>query len=179
MRLGSVKRRRLTVLVLGAAALGTTTGCELLPGVIGPPSGEPTPEATTAALSVTVERAEGVVDGAPIEAPTLEPSGVRTGNTLQLALVSDELGTSFHIFTPNVESSAENPYGHPTEPSFGAPDGGVGRSEILICTASNCRAPEDFGLEMVQLAEGRSVVLDGSWDNGDWAHLELHYTEIR
>ena len=44
---------------------------------------------------------------------------------------------------------------------------------------SGCREAADFGLEIAQDAQGRTMVLDGSWPGGDRVHIELRYQELR
>ncbi|MCZ7684168.1 MAG: hypothetical protein M5U28_37495 [Sandaracinaceae bacterium] len=52
-------------------------------------------------------------------------------------------------------------------------------ASITVCSAVACREPEDFGLEIAQAADGRSVVLDSLFGGGDRVHLELTYREQR
>lgn len=206
MKHGFANRSWLTVLVWSAASLGTT-GCELIPGLLGT-GGSPDPSFTSAPLTVTVESASGIVDGVSLDTSIVEASGFRTGSSLQLMVEVPAQGVSVSVFTPGTESSSQNPYSH-GDPGFGEPhpidagpppdrfdpsgdpedadDGlpiGFGfdpnEASIMVCTpAGACRHPDDFGLEIAQAADGRSVVLDSLFGGGDRVHLELTYREQR
>lgn len=173
---------RATLVLTLALTMG---GCELLPGLLASPGGggEPLPEATSAALTVTVERAEGTLAGRELDAQNLDPSGFRSGLDLSFALVAQH-GASLHVELSGGVDSTQNPY---TGSPASAPDGGAehpvpdsGGARVLACTAErDCRQADDFGIEISQLAEGRSVVVDGAWSGGDRVHLELRYRELR
>ncbi len=197
MKHGFANGSRLGVLVLSAASLWTT-GCELIPGLIGT-GGPGDPASTSAPLTVTVESASGTIEGVPFDASGVVASGFRAGLTLQLQVDVPAQGASITVFTPGTEGSSENPYiddgsrtgaapaidaGPP--PPGGRDDGlpiGFGfdpnEASITVCSAVACREPEDFALEIAQAADGRSVVLDSLFGGGDRVHLELTYREQR
>jgi hypothetical protein len=206
MKIGIV-RSRLTILVLGAAALGTT-GCELIPGLINSP-GTPDPTSTSAALTVTVDSVEGAIDGAALDPRGVEASGFRSGLSLQFDVVIPSQDATFTVTTAGAETSSENPYvggpgdfgegfpvdagpppprladagprppGFEEEPTF-EPSFDPNRALVMACSPlSGCREAFDFGLEIAQDAQGRTMVLDGSWPGDDRVHIELRYQELR
>jgi len=204
MKIG-IARSRLTIIVLGAAALGTT-GCELIPGLINSP-GTPDPAFTSAALTVTVDSVEGAIDGTALDPRVVEASGFRSGLSLQFDVAIPAQDASFTVTTAGAEASSDNPYvggagdfgeGFPIdagplpprrdagtpppgfeEPTF-EPSFDPNRALVMACSPlSGCREAADFGLEIAQDAQGRTMVLDGSWPGGDRVHIELRYQELR
>ena len=202
MKIGIV-RSRLTILVLGAAALGTT-GCELIPGLINSP-GTPDPTSTSAALTVTVDSVEGAIDGTALDTRVVEASGFRSDLSLQFDVVIPSQDATFTVTTAGAETSSENPYVggpgdfgegfpidagpppprltdagfEPRSPSF-EPSFDPNRALVMACSPlSGCREAVDFGLEIAQDAQGRTMVLDGSWPGDDRVHIELRYQELR
>lgn len=193
-----VHRSRLTALVLGAAALGAG-GCELIPGLFAGPPSTPDPSAVSAPLTVTVVQAEGTLGGAPIEAREILASGLRTGDSLQLTLDLPSQGATLDVSMPSADLSSENPYvggqgDFPTDagplpirltdagpPGPGEPPPLPPNAAVLIAcpAAAECARADDFGLQVEQMADGRRVVLDGTWSRGDRVHAELVYHEQR
>jgi hypothetical protein len=176
MTMGFAKRSTLGILALCAS------GCELLPGLFSNLGGPPDPMA--AALVVTIDHVEGTIDGMTLDPNLLEASGLRSGPSLQLDVHSPHENAVLSVFTSTVESSSQNPYGtigvggrERPLPDADVEDFDPNRAFILACSADVCREAADFGLEIEQLPDGRSVVLDGTWSEGDRLHLELHYEE--
>lgn len=190
MKIG-IARSRLTVLALGAAALGTT-GCELIPGLLNSPD-TTDPAFTSAPLTVTIESVDGTIDGATLDNTVVEASGLRSGLSLQFDVAIPAQDTSFTLSTPGADASSENPYvggrgdfGEPFpvdaglgEPSFD-PSFDPSRALVMACSpVGGCREADDFGLEIAQDAQGRTVMLDGTWSGGDRVHIEMRYQELR
>lgn len=190
-------KSRLTLVVLSAAALGTT-GCQDIPGILDDPSD---PSFTTAPLTVTIEHIEGSIEGEALDPNVTQATGMRTGTAIQLDLVTAS-GLSIRVFTPGTEGSGQNPYGGGGDDGSGGrvplpldagfrdfADAGLGADDprldpnagtVVACSFDGaCRDADDFGLEIAQRAEGRAVVLDGTWSGGDRAHVELRYSEQR
>jgi hypothetical protein len=196
MKIG-IARSRLTVLALGAAALGTT-GCELIPGLLNSPD-TTDPAFTSAPLTVTIESVDGTIDGATLDSTVVEASGLRSGLSLQFDVAIPTQDTSFTLSTPGADASSENPYvggrgdfgeGFPTDAGLpDSTDAGRGsfepsfdpnRALVMACSPiGGCREADDFGLEIAQDAQGRSVMLDGTWSGGDRVHIEMRYQELR
>lgn len=168
----------------------TLSGCELLPGLLSGPGGGGGPPGsafTTAALTVEVERAEGTLAGRDLDAQSLTASGFRSGSDIQLELVSEE-GASMSVMIFGGGDSSTNPYvGGPGGPFDRVLDGGadepppieIGLASVMACSPGDCQVAEDFGIEIAELAEGRTVLLDGAWSRGDRVHVELRYRELR
>lgn len=187
-----IVRSRLTILVLGAAALGTT-GCELIPGLLNS-SDTSDPAFTSAPLTVTIESLEGAVDGTTLDTTLVQASGLRNGLSLQFDVALPAQETSFTLSTPGADGSSENPYvggagdlGERFPIDAGSPGGGgfdpsfdPSRALVMACSPlAGCREAEDFGVEIAQDAQGRTVLLDGTWSGGDRVHIEMRYQEVR
>lgn len=193
MTIRYAKRGTLTILAVSAALLGS--GCELLPGLFSTPS-TPDPSSTSAALTVSVDRADGTLEGVPLQADIVEATGFRSGLSLQFDVVVPSEDITISVFTQSTESSSENPYvggrgdfGDSFPVDAGPPPPGEdglrddfgfdpSQAQIMACGPTmGCVQAEDFGLEIAQLADGRTLVLDGTWSGSDQVHLELTYHE--
>lgn len=190
--------RALILAALGGAALGIS-GCELLPAAFaggGTPSG-PSP---TAELLVEIDHAEGTVFGEPLLTESLTADGFRDGELILLNVHTPQ-GTQLALSTGS-SGSAQNPYGgggggpFPVDsgpfPIDAGPlppdvDGGflsnVVRRQpgsVVACAQDGrCQTTDQFGIDIAQLAEGRAVVVDGSWFGRDWVRFEMTYRELR
>jgi hypothetical protein len=190
MAIRFAKRSMLTILVLSAAALGIT-GCELIPGLLS--GSPPPPTATFGALTVSVERVGGAIEGEPIDTSLAQATGFHTPSGLQFEVTIPSQDTSLSISTPGTDGSSENPYAGEELSALPRVDGGVeleggdfeprprSREPVIIACSpvAGCRHAEDVGLEIAQLVEGRTVLVEGAWSGGDRVHLEMHYREHR
>ncbi len=58
------------------------------------------------------------------------------------------------------------------------PRGSSGATILACGPDGTCVAPDDFGVQIAQLSDRRSVVVDGIWADGDRVHIEMSYREI-
>ena len=180
---------------LALIALGAG-GCELLPGLIGGGSSEPAPF-TSAALTVGIESAEGSIEGIELAPDRIVALGSRFGSSLQFDLTEVESNTLIQVSLPSAEGSSENPYffdrggpgggfappGEPPPDDRPLDDPGAfdpGAAVIVACgVAADCRQAEDFTVEIAQLPEGRTALIEGTFGGDDRVRITMHYREQR
>ncbi len=187
-----------TVLMIAAAALAST-GCELLPGLLGGGGGggPDDPALTSAPLEVRVLAAEGTLNGQPIDTSTIDSFGVRNGLALDLSLDVLSAGAFITISTPgDAESSTQNPYAIDDDGTGGGDDlvdadrrrilpdastpSPTSDLRVLVCGTTDCSAPDDTSLRIAATPDGRDAVFDAFWrGTNDRLHFDLHITEMR
>ena len=157
--------------------------CELIPGLIA--DNAPPPGSTSAPLTVAIDSARGEIAGQTLALATLDAHGMQQPSGVDLTIVID--GDTFLELTTPEPVGGDNPYGGGLlgdEPR-GFPEGDAGASGALslgprpvvtVCSDRGCRTPLDFTLHSSEAADGRHMVFEGQWDDGDRAEIELHYT---
>lgn len=120
---------RCAVLLLAVASLGTTTGCELIPGLLASspsavPMG-PDVRSSSAPLTIMVDEVDGVIAGEAIDARSVEVTGSRERDAINLIIdLGDVRHTAIRVVTLGTTSSNQDPYAGPGDPPPGSPDAG-------------------------------------------------------
>ncbi len=172
-------------------------GCELAgPLLIGEATkGDDPGGSTSAALTVSVDSAEGTVAGRNLAPEMFEATGDRVGQEVQIQLRT--AGDLELWMTTQTDTSSTNPYGGgdfggdfgdgsrggavPVPPPEGGSDNAPTEpfAELNVCESGVCRPADDFGIEIVQTESGRDAIVDGVWGEEEAIHVSLHYTEAR
>lgn len=187
------KRMMILMAALGLCA----SGCELaVPLIAAELDGDDDSAPSSAALSVSVESAEGTLRGQALSPEMLIASGDRHGTQLSFAVQVGSPDTMLHVVVPQADGSSVNPYrGDGFEEGFGDEGSGSGFFEdagaflpqqgiapengarFMVCQAHDCFAAEDFDIQIEQTPDGRVASFEGAFGAGERANLVMRYTE--